>query len=180
MYTFLTIFNVGEKMIVARKEHFGYVLFDMDKLVHKFVRSIDEVPEGSEMLPERLFERTDILSAPIRIYWELTNACNLRCKHCHNASGKPLEEELSTEEAIKVLQGMKRDNIFDVRFSGGEPTQRSDWFEILSESKRLGLATSLNTNGVYGLQHDLVIERFKALDPQQITFSIDGKCQFYI
>ena len=158
-------------ILIARKEHFGYTLFDKEKLNHRFSR---EMPEGSILLPERLFPRTDILSAPIRVYWEVTNICNLRCKHCHNSSGKSLDDELSTDEAIKTVREMARDNIFDLRISGGEPIQHPDWFEIFSEARDSGMALSFNTNGFYGSQHNKTIERFLELNPEQITFSLDG------
>ena len=35
---------------------------------------------------------------PIHPVWEVTNACNLKCEQCHACSGKPMPNELTTEE----------------------------------------------------------------------------------
>ena len=44
--------------------------------------------------------------------WSLTKACNLKCIHCYNASGKPDLDELTFEEALKVVDKLKN---FDVK-----------------------------------------------------------------
>jgi MoaA/NifB/PqqE/SkfB family radical SAM enzyme len=64
-------------------------------------------------------------------------------------------------------------NVFDLRFTGGEPTFRDDWFQILSRAKALGFALSLNTNGVYP-QGSAIIDRLLSLELNQLTVSIDG------
>jgi len=67
---------------------------------------------------------------------------------------------------------MRKDNIFDIRFTGGEVTQRPDWFPILKHAKDLGFSVSLNTNGVFS--DSTVIDKLVSLDLEQITISIDG------
>jgi len=170
------------KRFVLRTETFGTTLFDKKLLRHKFVRH-DEIPtelyfddvvvEDYEMRESDLTNaRTDILYTPIRVYFDLTFACNLRCRTCYNQSGKASPDELTNEQTKKALSGLRRDNVLDVRFSGGEITQRHDWFDILSEAKKLGFAVSMNTNGVY--DDNSIIPKMAELDLEQITFSVDG------
>jgi MoaA/NifB/PqqE/SkfB family radical SAM enzyme len=176
------------KRFALREEQFGGTLFDREILLHKFV-SHDEISSGSLSMNGNKSIDYDILTtdrssvpasliySPIRVYFELTRACNLRCRTCFNQSGKPLEDELTTEEVLRTLEGLAKDSILDVRFSGGELTQRADWHEILEFSKNTGIATSINTNGIFDSEKTL--DQLAGLDLEQVTLSIDGTEQFH-
>lgn len=160
---------------VLRDEIFGCTLFDRKLLRHEFINghSENQLPKElehwrakTENLPQ------DILYAPIRVYFETTKVCNLSCRHCFNSSGKKGEGEMTTDEMVKSLVGMRDDHIFDVRFTGGEFTTRPDWYEVLRAGVDLGLAISVNTNGVF--ENQGVLDNLASLDLPQITLSIDG------
>jgi radical SAM protein with 4Fe4S-binding SPASM domain len=99
--------------------------------------------ENRENLPD------DCFSAPSRIYFELTRKCNLGCKACFNESSTPLENELSTKEVLDILDQLNAAGTFEIRFTGGEPTTRKDFFTIIKHAKDLGFYISMGTNGVY-------------------------------
>ena len=40
---------------------------------------------------------------PYVISWNLTTRCNLRCKHCYIDASTPMPGELSTAEALRVV-----------------------------------------------------------------------------
>ena len=40
---------------------------------------------------------------PHNTVWEITFACNMRCLHCGTAAGKIRPEELSTDEALALV-----------------------------------------------------------------------------
>lgn len=45
--------------------------------------------------------------APMIVYWELTNACGLACRHCRaTAMPDPMPGELTTAEAIALLDDL--------------------------------------------------------------------------
>jgi MoaA/NifB/PqqE/SkfB family radical SAM enzyme len=167
---------------ILREEHFGYTLFDKKRMKHTFVKKTDldkELDKSSINLkdcdvwkanPKYLSKK--IIYSPIRIYFELTAKCNLHCRTCFNSSGLAREDELTTKQVLKTLDGLRKDNVLDIRFSGGEVTQRDDWYEILKHAKSLGFSVSLNTNGVYS--DEFVVEKLASLNLDQITFSIDG------
>lgn len=79
---------------------------------------------------------------------------------------------MDTPEVLRCLDGIRRDHIFDIRFSGGEATTRPNWFEEIRHARDIGLAVSLNTNGVYK-DHETV-DKLADLEIDQITVSIDG------
>ncbi|MEM4292069.1 MAG: radical SAM/SPASM domain-containing protein, partial [Archaeoglobaceae archaeon] len=41
--------------------------------------------------------------APFQVVWDVTYACNLRCRHCYATAGKALNDELTTEEAMDKI-----------------------------------------------------------------------------
>lgn len=165
-------------MLLLRQEYFGYTLYDKSTLTHTYVSQ----EEGKSLLntnkatlidtTNKTFDKSSgLLVAPIRLYFEATKKCNLRCRHCFNASGYQSKDQLDSEKIIKILEWLKQDGLFDIRFTWGEFTQREGWFKILKAAKNLGFAVSLNTNGVY--DNDNVLSQLDNLDLDQITISID-------
>lgn len=170
------------KKYIIRSEPFGYTIYDRSTLSYRFVKPesllaiFKEIETNYEMWLTDLTEAPmHILYAPLRVYFEVTNKCNLRCRTCFNSSGEPHSRELTTEEILSALKGMRLNNIIDLRFTGGEITQRPDWYEILLYAKELGFVVSLNTNGIYD---DIkVIDQLVSLKLDQISVSIDGTRQ---
>jgi radical SAM protein with 4Fe4S-binding SPASM domain len=167
---------MDKKKIKSRNETFGRTIFDPNSFTHFFmgeedfagfkanntILEIDNVPA---------MNNRDILYSPIRVYFDLTLLCNLRCKTCLNNSGNPLNDELDLEQSIRVIEGLADDSVFDVRFSGGEPTLKEGWDIILKRAKELGLTISLNSNGLYNQN---TIDRLIEINPDEISISIDG------
>jgi radical SAM protein with 4Fe4S-binding SPASM domain len=91
----------------------------------------------------------DCLAAPARLYFELTRRCNLACRTCFNNSRQPLSEELTTPEILDLLDQLHRLGTFEIRFTGGEPTEHLDFREIVAFARSCGFYLSLGTNGVY-------------------------------
>lgn len=160
-------------MKLLRKEHFGGVLFDTDSLRYEFVSGQPASPPDRVLPARPLPPRTDILSAPIRVYFEITRRCNLTCRHCFVSSGPKSYAGVPRELIFTILDDLHEMNVFDLRFTGGEPTFRDDWFQILSRAKALGFSLSLNTNGVYP-PGSAIIDELLSLELNQLTISIDG------
>ncbi|MCD6527854.1 MAG: mycofactocin radical SAM maturase [Desulfuromonas sp.] len=87
------------------------------------------------------------MSAPVNLTWEVTLACNLRCRHCLSSSAEPVPDELTTAEALEVVEQMARENIFQVNIGGGEPFMRPDFLEIIDACHAKGIMTCISTNG---------------------------------
>jgi len=79
--------------------------------------------------------------------WSFTNACNLRCKHCYNASGRRKEDELSLNQAIEVANKLKKANVVAVNFGGGECALRADFIDLCKYLHSLDIKISYTTNG---------------------------------
>lgn len=88
-----------------------------------------------------------ISGAPFLVVWDITYACNLKCKHCYANAGKALEGELTTEEAKQVIDKLDRASVPIIAFSGGEPLVRKDIFELTKYAHDKGIYVAIATNG---------------------------------
>ena len=65
--------------------------------------------------------------APARVYWELTRACDLACRHCRaEAMPERASDELTTRECERVLRELASAGppTPHVVFTGGDPLKR--------------------------------------------------------
>lgn len=85
--------------------------------------------------------------APFQVVWDVTYACNLRCKHCYATAGKALHDELTTDEALDLIDRLDRLGVTIIAFSGGEPLVRKDIFELTSYAAEKGIYVAIATNG---------------------------------
>ncbi len=85
--------------------------------------------------------------APFLVVWNFTYKCNLKCKHCYSDAGNLPRRELSTGEAMKVVDQLADFGVTSLAFSGGEPLLRKDFFGVARHAVESGLYVSLATNG---------------------------------
>jgi len=112
------------------------------------------------------------LDAPICLTWEITYACNLQCVHCLSSSGRRDPRELTTEQALAVLDELKDLQVFYINIGGGEPMVRRDFFEIIEHSVSNGIGVKFSTNGAFIDKKNA--ERLAAMDYLDIQISLDG------
>ncbi|RLI83649.1 MAG: radical SAM/SPASM domain-containing protein [Archaeoglobales archaeon] len=111
------------------------------------------------------------MDKPLIVFWEVTRACLLACKHCRaKAQKKPHPDELKLEECYDLIDQLRRLNPLLI-VTGGDPLMRSDLFDILeyADGMRVAIAfsgTKLATKDKLKRMHDLGISR--------IAVSIDG------
>jgi radical SAM protein with 4Fe4S-binding SPASM domain len=109
---------------------------------------------------------------PRACVWELTLACNLRCKHCGSFAGIRRERELDLEENLRVADELAALGCRRVTLSGGEPTLNPDWDRI---GKRLAdhcIKVNLISNGWHW--NETHVARAKAAGLCGAAFSLDG------
>jgi mycofactocin radical SAM maturase len=87
------------------------------------------------------------LRAPVNLTWEVSLACNLRCTTCLSSSGEPAQGELTTAEALDLVEQVHQARVFQINFGGGEPFMRPDFEQILSACHTRGIMTCISTNG---------------------------------
>ena len=110
--------------------------------------------------------------APFLVVWDFTHKCNLSCKHCYSNSGAVLEEELSTMEALGVVDQLAEAGVTALAFSGGEPLSRKDFFNVASHAVKRGLYVSVATNGTLLTKEN--VKKLKRTGVHYVEVSIDG------
>jgi AdoMet-dependent heme synthase len=111
--------------------------------------------------------------APNVIAWESTRACNFACVHCRAQAQKlPDPNQLTTQEALNLV-----DQIADLCkpvliISGGDPLKRKDIFQIASYASSIGIRVVMSPSGSDITPH--VIEKMKISGVKMISISLDG------
>ena len=112
------------------------------------------------------------LAAPICLTWELTYGCNLACIHCLSSSGRRDPAELTTAEAVGVIDELHEMQVFYVNIGGGEPMLRPDFFDLVSYSVEQKVGVKFSTNGTR-IDAEKA-RRLAAMDYVDVQISIDG------
>lgn len=110
------------------------------------------------------------------VFWNLTNRCNLSCTHCYSKSGpgRAIEGELTTAEAISVIDDFADMGVPLILFTGGEPLMRADIWDLACHAKNRGLKMALSTNGT--LITPDIARRIKDSGIEYAGISLDGAC----
>jgi PqqA peptide cyclase len=111
------------------------------------------------------------IGPPLWLLAELTYRCPLHCVFCYNpVDFARHEDELPTEDWLRVLREARAIGAVQCGFSGGEPLQRDDLEELVEEAHRLGYYTNLITSGI-GLNEQRIARLKEAgLDHIQLSF----------
>ncbi len=104
--------------------------------------------------------------------WEITLKCNLACSHCGSRAGDARYDELTTAEALDLVQQMADAGVTEVTLIGGEAFLRKDWLDIAREIVRQGMVCSMTTGG-YGINLTTA-QRMKDAGISPVSVSIDG------
>ena len=113
------------------------------------------------------------LTAPVNLTWEVSLACNLRCTTCLSSSGEPAHGELTTAEALDLVEQVHQAGVFQINFGGGEPFMRPDFDQILAACHGHGIMTCISTNGTL-IDAARVAQLSKSKGLVAIQVSLDG------
>lgn len=109
---------------------------------------------------------------PGEVVWAVTNACNLKCKHCMLDSGKEFPDELTTEEGKRLIDDAAKLGSVKFAFTGGEPLMREDIFELVQYANTTDVQVCMATNGT--LMDEGMAQRLKNAGLYSFGMSIDG------
>lgn len=113
---------------------------------------------------------------PRRVYWELTRACDLACRHCR-AEAIPCRdpEELTTVEGFRLLDQLAEFGTPapHVILTGGDPLKRPDFLALAKHGVAVGLPVSVAPSATPLLTRGK-IWALKAAGVEAMSLSLDG------
>jgi heme d1 biosynthesis radical SAM protein NirJ len=134
----------------------------MFRLTHYLRQLIDPTPVRLRRGPPK----------PV-VIWNVTRRCNLKCRHCYAvAADHVFPGELSTEQALAVVDDLAAFRIPALILSGGEPLSRADTLELARRAKGHGLYTALSSNGMPIV--GAVADEVAAVGFDYVGISLDG------
>ena len=108
------------------------------------------------------------------VLWSITGKCNYRCRHCFMDAPNAALGELSTDEALNLIDQMAECGVLQVDITGGEPFVRKDFWQLVDRMIYHKMTIGMvYTNG--WLLTDKVLDEFERrnLYPE-FSISFDG------
>lgn len=88
---------------------------------------------------------------PRTLFYYITFACNLRCRHCYVRSRLGPDTDAPVADVRRELRSARANGVPKLTLLGGEPTLHPDFPAILATSLELGFErVTVDTNGVAG------------------------------
>ena len=117
----------------------------------------------------------DFGHSPLMFYYEVTQACDLVCKHCRaSAQEHAAPEELSTAQALALVDQVAT---FPkppmLVFTGGDPLKRADLSTLIGRAVEVGLEPVL-TPSATPLATLEAFQRAKTAGVRRLGISLDG------
>ena len=132
----------------------------------------DPMPDYETTTAPGMSPQITYLDAPEFVWWDITYACNLSCKHCYSSSGRRSQDELSTAEARDLVSQLSAMRVCFIYFLGGEPFMRADLLGILEFCAASRVGVMISTNGWF-VTADLA-RRLHDCGVHSVRVSVDG------
>lgn len=132
----------------------------------------DSVPDDYDDLPN---EDPDVLPEYRHrfqsVTWAVNHSCNLRCTHCYDVVSYR-RHDLSTDDALRLIDRLYAAGVTFVAFSGGEAFLRKDLFQLMEHCRSYGIQVGARSNGTRITT--AVAHRLKDLGVAVVGVSFDG------
>jgi len=113
------------------------------------------------------------IQPPFMVSYSITTKCNLKCKHCYSESvEQAAPDELSTEEALHLVDDLSRWGIGLLIIDGGEPLCREDLLDIVRYASSKGIRTTIGSNGT--LIDEAMARKMVDAGVMAVAISVDG------
>jgi len=113
------------------------------------------------------------IQPPFMVSYSITTKCNLKCKHCYSSSvEQAAPDELSTEEALHLVDDLSRWGIGLLIIDGGEPLCREDLLDIVRYASSKGIRTTIGSNGT--LIDEVMAKKMLDAGVMAVAISVDG------
>jgi radical SAM protein len=121
------------------------------------------------------YRADDFEHSPMLVFYEMTRACNLLCRHCR-AEAQPNRHplELSTASATSLIRQLATFPLKPVIvFTGGDPLKREDVHDLVREAVDAGLEAAMTPSATPLVTRE-AIEKLKNAGLHRLAVSLDG------
>ena len=111
---------------------------------------------------------------PFLAIWEVTQSCDLACKHCR-AAAQPMAhpDELTTAEGKALIDQIAAMHVPIFVFTGGDPLKRKDVFELIRYAAEQGVMVALTPSATPLLTREAIF-KLKEAGLVRLGISLDG------
>jgi radical SAM protein len=111
---------------------------------------------------------------PFLAIWEVTQSCDLACKHCR-AAAQPIAhpDELTNAEGKALIDQIAAMGVPIFVFTGGDPLKRADVFELIRYAAEKGVQVALTPSATPLLTREAIF-RLKEAGLVRLGISLDG------
>jgi radical SAM protein len=111
---------------------------------------------------------------PFLVIWEVTQSCDLTCKHCRAAAQPiPHPDELTTAEGKALIDQIAAMGVPIFVFTGGDPMKRADVFELIRYAAGKGVQVALTPSATPLLTREAIF-KLKEAGLVRLGISLDG------
>lgn len=110
---------------------------------------------------------------PDNVVFELTDHCNLNCRHCYRGSNSSKNSYIDKERMLSVVGALAEYGLKSIHLTGGEPTTHPDFGEIFVRALEVCPRVIILSNGTcFTKQHLELFAQYK--DRIKIQVDLDG------
>jgi radical SAM protein with 4Fe4S-binding SPASM domain len=113
-------------------------------------------------------QRAAPTGAPYSAMVEIADRCNEACVHCYQIQGQ--KGELTTEEWQRIFDELASLGVVFLTISGGEPTLRKDFLELVTYARKLRFAVKVYSNALNITEH--LAQELGRLAVQEVQISL--------
>lgn len=112
--------------------------------------------------------------APFLAIWEVTQSCDLACKHCR-AAAQPIAhpDQLTTAEGKALIDQIAAMKVPIFVFTGGDPLKRQDVFELIRYASEKGVKVAVTPSATPLLTRESIF-KLKEAGLVLLGISLDG------
>jgi radical SAM protein len=116
----------------------------------------------------------DYDESPFLAIWEVTQSCDLACKHCR-AAAQPIAhpDQLSHEEGMNLIDQIAEMHIPIFVFTGGDPLKRPDVYDLIRYGASKGVQIALTPSATPLLNREAIF-KLKEAGLVRLGISLDG------
>ncbi len=116
----------------------------------------------------------DYDESPFLAIWEVTQSCDLACKHCRAAAQPiPHPDQLTHEEGLALIDQIAAMHIPIFVFTGGDPLKRPDLYELIRYAAGKGVHVAVTPSATPLLTREQIF-KMKEAGIVRLGISLDG------